>query len=243
MLFAAMFVVLGYLGVKSPTPERTILSQLATVYYFAYFIQMPMFTNPHSKPTSPVKIVISILLGLQLLYLTFFTDVKYSSVVLTIFGLLLAVFVAATPWLTARDGVESEPERVQKKGLGAHLVWGGFILFAVLTIVPIKAVAAGGAFACGSIPCDEMTPDLSDKASLQRGAKWFTNYCMGCHSAKFSRFGRVADDLGIEEKEMMDNLVFGDHKFGDLMTISMDPKQSKGWFGAAARSDSGGSFT
>jgi ubiquinol-cytochrome c reductase cytochrome b subunit len=233
MLFAAMFVVLGYLGVKSPTPERTILSQLATVYYFAFFIQMPIFSNPQSNPTSLPKVVISLLLGLQLLYLTFFTDVAYSSTVLMVFGLLLSVFVAVTPWLTAKDGVEQEPERVQAKGLGKHLVWGGFLLFVILTVVPIKAVAAGGAFACGSIPCDKHETDLTDKESLQRGAKWFTNYCMGCHSAKFSRFNRVAEDLDIPEKEMMQNLVFSaDHKYGDLMTVAMDAKTSKGWFGA-----------
>ncbi len=232
MLFAAMFVVLGYLGVKSPTPERTILSQLATVYYFAYFIQMPMFTNPQGRSTSGLNVVMSLLLGFWLLYLTFFTNVVYSSVVLTVFGVLLAAFVAFTPWLTARDGVEQEPDRVQMTGLPKHLVWGGFLLFIVLTVVPIKAVAAGGAFACGSIPCDEMTPDLSDKESLQRGAKWFTNYCMGCHSAKFSRFNRVADDLEIPESEMMENLVLSEQKYGDLMKISMDAKASKGWFGA-----------
>ncbi|MEC8428813.1 MAG: cytochrome c1, partial [Pseudomonadota bacterium] len=73
---------------------------------------------------------------------------------------------------------------------------------------------------------------LKDKESLQSGAKWFTNYCMGCHSAKFSRYERVADDLGIPHELMMDNMVFGDEKIGALMEISMEAKQSKGWFGA-----------
>jgi len=232
MLFAAMFVVLGYLGVKSPTPERTILSQLATVYYFAYFIQMPMFSNPKSNPTSVLKIVISLLLGAQLVYLTFFTAVEYSSVVLTVFGILLAGFVAATPWLTAKDGVEQEPDRVQANGLPKLLVFAGFALFLILTIVPIKAVAAGGAFACGTMPCDEMVPDLNDKESLQRGAKWFANYCMGCHSAKFSRYERVADDLDIPHDVMMENIVFDGGKIGNLMEIPMQAQQSKGWFGA-----------
>ncbi len=232
MLFAAMFVVLGYLGVKSPTPERTILSQLATVYYFAYFIQMPMFSNPRNNPTSLLNVVISLLLGAQLLYLTFFTDVEYHSVVLMVFGVLLAVFVAATPWLTARDGVSAEPERVQAHGLPKLLVFGGLALFLILTIVPIKAVAAGGEFDCGSIRCDKMEPDLTDKASLQSGAKWFANYCMGCHSAKYSRYERVADDLGIPHEAMMENIIFGDQRIGELMEIPMQADQSKAWFGA-----------
>lgn len=32
---------------------------------------------------------------------------------------------------------------------------------------------------------------------MQDGARTFANYCMGCHSAKFQRYERVADDLGI----------------------------------------------
>jgi ubiquinol-cytochrome c reductase cytochrome c1 subunit len=39
--------------------------------------------------------------------------------------------------------------------------------------------------------------DLTDKAALQDGARTFANYCMGCHSAKFQRYERVADDLDI----------------------------------------------
>ena len=29
--------------------------------------------------------------------------------------------------------------------------------------------------------------NISDQASLQRGAKLFFNYCVGCHSLKFMR--------------------------------------------------------
>tara|TARA_B100001996_G_scaffold49272_1_gene35324 strand:- start:282 stop:875 length:594 start_codon:yes stop_codon:yes gene_type:complete len=46
-----------------------------------------------------------------------------------------------------------------------------------------------------------------------------------------ARYNRVAKDLGIPEELMMENLVFADKKFGDLMTISMDKADSKRWFG------------
>ncbi len=237
MLFAAMFVVLGYLGVQSPTPARTILSQIATVYYFAYFLLMPVFTNPLQKQTTVVNIILSVLLGgliVKLALLDGYTAKDgFVSPVVTIFGVLVGLLVIATPWLTAKDSVAEEPTRVQMKGLPKLLVLGGFVLFLILVIVPIKAVAAGGEFACGTIPCDHMEPDLTDKASLQSGAKWFANYCMGCHSAKFSRYNRVAEDLGIPDQVMLDNMVFGDQKVGDLMNISMQAEQSKGWFGAA----------
>jgi len=56
---------------------------------------------------------------------------------------------------------------------------------------------------------------------------------MGCHSAKFQRYERVATDLGIPPEVMMDNVVFSDAKIGDHMRIGMEPQDAKGWFGAA----------
>ena len=68
---------------------------------------------------------------------------------------------------------------------------------------------------------------------MQDGLKTFSNYCMGCHSAKFQRYERVANDLGIPEEVMMDNIVFTDAKIGDHMKIGMQASDAKVWFGAA----------
>ena len=38
---------------------------------------------------------------------------------------------------------------------------------------------------------------MSDKQSLQNGARLFVNYCLSCHSASYSRYNRVAEDLDI----------------------------------------------
>ena len=56
---------------------------------------------------------------------------------------------------------------------------------------------------------------------------------MGCHSAKFQRYERVANDLGIPEDVMMDNIVFSGAKIGEHMNIGMQPADAKVWFGAA----------
>ena len=82
-------------------------------------------------------------------------------------------------------------------------------------------------------PLDRIEPDLTDKASLQRGAKTFMNYCFGCHALGFQRYERVADDLGIPHDLMRENLIPGEAKIGELMKNGMDPEQSKNWFGAA----------
>ncbi|MAY14273.1 MULTISPECIES: cytochrome c1 [Thalassolituus] len=91
------------------------------------------------------------------------------------------------------------------------------------------------AFALASesgVHLDKHLTDLTDTASLQRGAQTFANYCMGCHSLEHARFNRVARDLGIPEDLMKENLIFADKQFGELMTIGMQKEDSKRWFGA-----------
>ena len=101
--------------------------------------------------------------------------------------------------------------------------------------------AAGGA-ACGSYlsedgltkgECKEAYINPKDKASLQRGAQVYMNYCLGCHSLKYARYKRVSEDLEIPLDMFQDNLIFGDQKMGDLIQIGMDPKEAKEWFGNA----------
>jgi len=92
----------------------------------------------------------------------------------------------------------------------------------ILAILPAFTFAAGP-----EAPLDKVDIDLTDKAAMQDGLKTFANYCMGCHSAKFQRYERVASDLGIPEEVMMDNIVFADAKFGDHMSIGMKPEDAK----------------
>jgi len=93
--------------------------------------------------------------------------------------------------------------------------------------------AAIPTFGFAAYPLDKVSIDLTDKAALQDGAQTFVNYCMGCHGAKFQRYERVANDLGISEELMMENLVLTDAKFGDHMQSSMSEAQGKLWFGTA----------
>ena len=45
VLFLISFVILGYLGLQPPTPGKTLLAQVCTVFYFLFFITMPWFTR------------------------------------------------------------------------------------------------------------------------------------------------------------------------------------------------------
>lgn len=99
-------------------------------------------------------------------------------------------------------------------------------LFAALGFAT-SAHAAGG----GLIPLDKAPVDVSDKASLQHGAKLFVNYCLSCHSAAFMRYNRLKD-IGLTDQEIKDNLLFATDKVGDTMIAAINPKQAKAWFGA-----------
>ena len=101
------------------------------------------------------------------------------------------------------------------------------IIALLSVLVSTMAFASGG-----GVHLDEHKTDLGDQASLQRGAKTFMNYCMGCHSLEHARFNRTAKDLGISETLMKENLIFSDQRFGDLMSIAMRSEDSKRWFGA-----------
>ena len=99
----------------------------------------------------------------------------------------------------------------------------------VFAALPALSFASGGT----EVHLDKVDIDLTDKAAMQDGARTFANYCMGCHSAKFQRYERVAKDLGISEELMLQNLVFTGAKIGDHMKIGMQPQDAKVWFGAA----------
>ncbi len=73
--------------------------------------------------------------------------------------------------------------------------------------------------------------DLSDKASLQRGARTFMNYCLSCHSASYMRYNRMGKDLGLSDEQVKDSLMFASEKIGDTMTVAMLPEDAKKWFG------------
>ncbi|MFT7560138.1 MAG: ubiquinol-cytochrome c reductase cytochrome b subunit [Flavobacteriales bacterium] len=235
VLFASNFVVLGKLGLDGPTYDRTLLSQISTVLYFTFFLTMPTWTSAGKKGF--FGIVISAVLGITMLYITistsFFGPVGTSvNAFVLIFGCLLGVLTIALPWIAERDSESAVPDRVRMTGLNKAIVWGGLLLFIILAVAPLVSVASSGG-KCGDVPCEHFVAELDNKESLQNGAKLFTNYCMGCHSVKYSRYERVADDFGIPHTDMIDNLIFSGEKIGSLMTVAMNPKDSKLWFGTA----------
>jgi ubiquinol-cytochrome c reductase cytochrome c1 subunit len=102
----------------------------------------------------------------------------------------------------------------------------------LLAALVLSAVPALG-LASETAHLEKANIDLHDKTSLQNGAKYFVNYCMGCHSLQYMRYNRMAADLGIDDKTLRETLIFGDAKPGDLMTTPMRPEDGTAWFGVA----------
>ncbi|HVH35118.1 MAG TPA: cytochrome c1 [Tahibacter sp.] len=104
----------------------------------------------------------------------------------------------------------------------------GLSLAVALTSIAPAALANSEG---GKLPSANTRPD--NIASVQRGAKLFFNYCVGCHSLQFVRYSRLADDLGLTEEQVMQNLNFTGAKFGDTVVSSMPAADAATWFGKA----------
>jgi ubiquinol-cytochrome c reductase cytochrome c1 subunit len=101
-----------------------------------------------------------------------------------------------------------------------------FSLAALLTIMAPVFAAGGGALEHANV-------NIRDTAAVQRGARLFVNYCLSCHSASFMRYNRLAEDLGLDEEVVMENLVFADAKIGETMEVAMRPEDAEKWLGKA----------
>jgi len=100
------------------------------------------------------------------------------------------------------------------------------ILASVLLLAPAFGVASGG-----DVHLEDAGIALADKESLQRGAEYFVNRCMGCHSLKYMRYNRVGEDIGLDGVQVRQKLIFSDAKPGDLMVSAMPVQDSEKWFG------------
>ncbi len=172
LAFVVSFVVLGVLGTMSVTDGRTLLAQIMTVVYFAFFFLMP--------------------------------------------------------WYTAKEKTFPEPERVTGRWISMKQMAITLALLAALIMLPLKAVGAES-----NVPLDDVEMDIKNQESLQTGFMLYMNYCASCHSLKYQRFERTADDLGIPHELVLENLIFDEAQIGDLIEISMRDEDARNWFGAS----------
>ena len=99
------------------------------------------------------------------------------------------------------------------------------ILALLVTALPGFAAAAGG-----GIPLDSAPIDTGDRESQARGAQTYMQYCLGCHSLKYMRYNRMAEDLGLSD-EQLKALMITSEKPGDTILNAMPAAQAEQWFG------------
>jgi ubiquinol-cytochrome c reductase cytochrome c1 subunit len=106
------------------------------------------------------------------------------------------------------------------------------------------ALVAGTAGAARALAADETPSDadwqswtansnVTDIASLQRGARDFTGYCLGCHSLKYERWSRLGQDLNIPKALLVKDLIPpGETPDGYIISPMLEADAEK-WFGKA----------
>jgi ubiquinol-cytochrome c reductase cytochrome c1 subunit len=73
--------------------------------------------------------------------------------------------------------------------------------------------------------------DVTNTASLQRGARNFMSYCVGCHSLKYERYSRLGSDLEISPEELQKFLILPGDKASNYILTSMPASDAQTWFG------------
>jgi ubiquinol-cytochrome c reductase cytochrome c1 subunit len=99
------------------------------------------------------------------------------------------------------------------------------IIYTLLLLLPLSA------FSAGNVKLKKADVDLEDFTSIQKGAKHYVEYCLGCHSAKYMRYKRIAMDLEIDEEIFLTEIAPEGANIYDPMLTAMNEHDSKKWFG------------
>ena len=73
--------------------------------------------------------------------------------------------------------------------------------------------------------------DVTDMPSVQRGARNFVSYCLGCHSLKYERWSRLAKDLGVPDTLLQQDLLPPGDKPTQYILTTLPAADAESWFG------------
>ncbi len=82
----------------------------------------------------------------------------------------------------------------------------------------------------GTAPLKHAKVNLSDKASLQRGAAAFRDYCFNCHGLSAVRYNQLTK-IGLSDDNIKQYMLTTTTKPGDMMTVGLNAADAKRWFG------------
>ena len=138
------------------------------------------------------------------------------------------------PLYTRVEKVAEPPQRVTGRWISIPQLIGSILLLVALIMLPLMLVSGSAqAASVDNLELEHIETNFRDKDSLQRGFKYYMNYCVSCHALGYARYERTADDLEIPHELVLDNLVFDDSLIGDLIENSISEEDARNWFGAA----------
>jgi ubiquinol-cytochrome c reductase cytochrome c1 subunit len=100
-----------------------------------------------------------------------------------------------------------------------------------ITFLLLLLTLSFGVRASEEVKLQEANIDLTDKTSLLRGAKHFVTYCLGCHSAKYMRYLRIAVDEHVDEKTILKDIAPEGASIYDPLHSAMNKHDAEKWFG------------
>jgi ubiquinol-cytochrome c reductase cytochrome b subunit len=121
-IFAATFIILGWLGVKAPSDTLTLLAQFLTVVYFAFFFLMPAYSRGEGDRSMTITIMF-LVTALMVVGTIFYwwtntiatathPDVPMLVTMYTGLLLLLLFLLGIKPLFISADKTKPVPERV-----------------------------------------------------------------------------------------------------------------------------------
>jgi ubiquinol-cytochrome c reductase cytochrome c1 subunit len=115
---------------------------------------------------------------------------------------------------------------MRRAGWAAALLLAGMVGGSALAAEAEKAPAAGADWQHWHV-----NTNVTDVASVQRGARNFVSYCLGCHSLKYERWSRLGTDLAIPGDLLQKDLMPPGDKTSDYILTTMPATDSANWFG------------
>jgi len=217
--FWGMLVMFGAIGIlfllpwldKSPVKSMRYKGKLSRFALLMFIVSFIILGYLGTQSVSPAKTLLA-----QIMTVVYFS------------------FFFAMPWYTKTERVSDPPQRLTGRFISVPQMLGSFIIIAILVVVPLMLVSGeADAASAGNLDLDHVETNFDDKESLQRGFKYYVNYCVSCHALGYARYERTADDLEIPHDLVMANLVFDDALIGDLIENAMSKSDAETWFGAA----------
>ncbi len=131
------------------------------------------------------------------------------------------------------DAGRSGPDRSVRRWGGHGLVLAASLLWAAAVLLPGGAWAAdeAGGKAGADWQSWHADTDVADLASVQRGARNFVGYCLGCHSLKYERWSRLGKDLSVPEALLQKDLLPPGDNVTDYILTAMPAQDAQNWFG------------